>query len=139
DHIRCVMLGLRDDVHRFRQQDKTDFRNELLTLFADTDRRWPFERHWQSAQGHICRRFPSFPTLTKYLRSVHFSPLRFGDTVKERWSPDHPWIFFQSWGGSYSPDTALKALYEIVSKKQSHYGEQEAGRVRLLIYYGQAV
>src|SRR5215813_9168854 len=89
DHIRCVMLVLQDDVRRFRQEDGAHFRNELFTLIDDTDRRWAFERHWQSAQGCICRQFPSFPTLTKYLRSVHFLPLRFGNTVLKRWRTGH--------------------------------------------------
>jgi hypothetical protein len=139
NHFRCVMLVLRDNVPRFRQQDGPDFRNELHRLISDTDRRWPLERHWQSPQGRICRQFSSFPILNKYLRSVHFEPHRFGNTIKERWPTGQPWIFFQSWGGSYSPDTAMTALLEVIRKKQNHYGKQEGGAVRLLIYYGQAV
>jgi hypothetical protein len=139
DHIRCVMLVLRENVPRFRQQDGLDFRNELYRLISDTDRRWPMERHWQSPQGRICRQFSSFPILNKYLRSVHFDPLRFGNTIKERWRTGHPWIFFQSRGGSYSSDTALIALLEIIRKKEDHYGKQEARGVSLMVYYSQAV
>jgi hypothetical protein len=139
NHFRCVMLVLRDDALRFDPRHGAAFRSELLTLIAETDHRWPSERYWHSPQGRVCRELRSYPGLAKYLRSVHFSPLRFGNTTAERWPAGQPWIFFRSWGGSYSSDTALSALFGIIQKKQSHYGYQDSRPVRLLVYYGQAV
>ena len=138
-HFRCVMMVLRDDPSQFNSRDAGPFRSQLFGLIEDTDRCWPTERFWHSPQGHVCRQFESSAVLAKYLESVHFLPLRVGNKVEERWPADQPWIFFRSWGGSYSSDSAVNALDGIIRKKQNHYGKQTCRPVRLLIYYGKAV
>ncbi len=139
NHFRCVMLVLRDNPGRFNSREGGAFRSELLGLIVDTDRRWPSEHFWHSPRGHVCRNLELYPTLAKFLHSIHFYPLRLGNKLEEPWPVDHPWIFFESWCGSYSSDTALDALLGIIRKKQNHYGSQAGRSVRMLIYYGQAV
>jgi len=139
DHFQCVMLVLRDNLKRFNQQEGGAFRSELLNLIEDTNHRWPNERSWHSLQGHMCSEFKSFPTLAKFLQSIRFVPLRVGNKPAERWPTGQPWIFFRSWGGWYSSDSAVNALLGIIRKKQNHYGKQTGRPVHLLIYYGKAV
>ncbi len=90
NHFSCVMLVLRDHPSRFNSQDGGPFRSELLSLTEDTDRRWPNERFWHSPQGHVCRKFELYPTSAKFLRSIHFYPLRLGNELEEPWPVDHP-------------------------------------------------
>jgi hypothetical protein len=68
-----------------------------------------------------------------------FHPHQRGNRIAEPWPEGQPWIFFESWGGFYSSESALNALLEVIQKKQNHYGNPAARSVRLLIYYCRAV
>ena len=134
------MMVLEDDPVGFDPADGAAFRSELYTLIEETDRRWSSERFWHSPQGRVCRKFESYPTLSKYVASVHFDPLQFGNTKLEPWPVGQPWIFFRAWISSYASETALNALLKIIEKKRAHYGRsQEARHVHLLIHYGRAM
>ena len=138
-HFRNVMLHLRADPKRFRPRDGGAFRSELYMLLEETDQRWEAERFWRSPQGYTRKKFESYPTVAKFLRSVHFSPSQIGNKAVEPWPAGQPWIFFKLWGGPYSSMTALNALLEAIEKKQNHYGNQSTRPMRLLIYYDKAV
>jgi hypothetical protein len=136
-HFRAVMLTPREDVKRFDPVDRGAFGKELWALVAATHEYWPSERLWHSPQGRVCRDFGDHPTLGKYLSAVHFYPAVVASR-KQPWPAGQPWIFVELPGGSYSPDTALGALADILKQKIDHYGPFSRP-TRLVIHYGKAV
>jgi hypothetical protein len=50
-----------------------------------------------------------------------------------------PWIVFPLEGGAYSSQPALQALNEILAKKTAKYARLQAGDLRLIIHYNDAV
>lgn len=136
-HFRAVMLTPREDVAKFDLADRVRFRTELWALVAETHHFWPTERFWHSPQGRVCREFAEHPILAKYLRSVHFDPLVARGRARP-WPGGEPWIFVKLRGGSYSPETALRALADVLERKIGHYG-RFTRPTRLIIYYGKAV
>lgn len=135
-HIHCVSLAPRNDNPRFDRRNGEKLRAELFRLIQETDQQWPQERHWQSPQGYHCREFGQFPTLGKYLAEVWFDPRVTGTVIKKPIPPEIPWIHIRVRGGSYSGESARKALQLIISKKVSHYPRPSGQRVNLLIHYG---
>jgi hypothetical protein len=136
-HFRAVMLCPREDAGAFDAADKTGFRAALTTLIQETDRQWPSERFWHSPQGRICRELVAYPPLGKYLRSVNVDPLVV--CGRERpWPTGQPWVFVKARVGSYSPDTAVRAMTGILAQKIKHYPSFN-WPTRLIIYYGKAV
>jgi hypothetical protein len=135
--FRAVMLSLRDDLPRFDPADRAVFGAQLWALVDETNQRWPSERFWDSPQGWLCREFASVPILGKYLSSLHFDPLVVASRAQPR-PAGQPWIFVEGRGGSYSPETALRAMAHILEQKIHHYG-RFTRPTRLLIYYGKAV
>lgn len=136
-HFRAVMLTPREDVPRFDAADKAGFKVALTALIEETERRWPAERGWHSPQGRVCRDLAASPPLSKYLRSVLLDPLVVRGQERPR-PAGQPWIFLKLRGGSYSPDTALRALAGILEQKIRHYG-RFSRPTRLVVYYGKAV
>lgn len=136
EHIHLVLLSPRDDRQRFNSSDSVKLREELLRLIQETDRQWPNEQHWQSPQGYHGREFVRFPTLGKYLSEVWFVPRKAGTIRNDPLGHGISWIRFKARGGSYSGESARKALRDIISKKASHYGSSSNLRVNLLIHYG---
>jgi len=136
-HFRAVMLCPREDTPAFNAGDEADFKAALTALIQETDRQWPSERFWHSPQGRICRELADYPPLGKYLRSVNFDPLVVRG--KERpWPAGQPWIVVKGRPGSYSPETALRAMGAILEQKIRHYG-RFSRPTRLIVYYGKAV
>jgi hypothetical protein len=135
-NVHCVLLAPGNDRMGFDQQDREKLRQELINLIDETDQQWPKERHWQSPQGYHCKEFGRFPTLTRYLTEVWFVPRVTGKVKKEPRPPGIPWIHVEGRGGSYSGESARKALQAIISKKASHYGGSSSQGVHLLIHYG---
>lgn len=136
-HFRAVMLCPREGATAFNGADKADFKAALIALIRETDRRWPSERFWHSPQGRICREFAGYPPLGKYLRSVNFDPLVIRGRQRP-WPTGQPWIFVKARGGSYSPETAARALAAILEQKIRRYGRFSRS-TRLIVYYGKAV
>ncbi len=135
--FRAVMLSPRHDLPVFTADDRVAFREGIEALIRETDRRWASERFWHSPQGRICRELEAYPALGKYLRSVTFDPLVVAGKLRP-WPAGQPWIFVQSRGGSYSPNTAVLALARVLQRKLTRYGPF-ARPTRLLVYYGKAV
>jgi hypothetical protein len=136
-HFRAVMLSPSEDLPKFDVADRGRFKAALEALIQETEKRWPTERSWQSPQGRMCRDLAAYPPLGKYLRSIVFDPL----VVRGRtcpWPPSQPWIFTELRGGSYTPETALRALAGILEHKIGRY-RRLTRTTRLLIYYGKAV
>lgn len=133
----AVMLTPREEIPKFEPADRGGFGAQLWALVKETDQRWPTERFWHSPQGRICRELAGFPLLGKYLRSVHFDPLVVRGEARP-WPESQPWIFVELRGGSYSPETALRAVAGILEQKVRRYG-RFMRPTRLIIYYGKAV
>ena len=135
-HFRAIMLCPREDVTPFRPADRDGFRTEFWRLVGETYHRWPAERFWQSPQGRSCD-LAGYPLLSKYLQSVNFHPfvIRGGD---RQWPVGQPWIFTESRGGAYDPETALQTMAGILDQKIGHYAPFTS-RTQLIIYYGRAV
>lgn len=136
-HFRAVMLSPREDLPKFDHADRGGFKAVLATLIQETDHQWPTERFWHSPQGRVCRDLAAYPPLGKYLRSVVFDPLVVRGQARP-WPSGQPWVFTELRGGSYSPETALRALAGILEQKIRRYG-RFSRPTRLLIYYGKAV
>jgi len=136
-HVRAVMLTPREDAVTLSGADRDAFREQIWALVSDTDRRWSGERFWHSPQGRICREFDGYPLVAKYLGSVHFDPLVVGGEERP-WSTAQPWIFVEPRGGSYSPETVLRAMTGILDQKIRHYG-RFVRPTWLVIHYGKAV
>jgi hypothetical protein len=136
-HFRAVMLTPRADVMKFDPADRGGFREELWALVGETDQRWPTERFWHSPQGRLCRELGDSQLLEKYLSPVHFDPLVVRGKPRP-WPTGQPWIFVEGRGGSYSPETAFRAMAGILGQKIRHYG-RFTRPTRLIIYYGKAV
>jgi hypothetical protein len=115
-HILCCMLSLRGDVKRFNQRDAAGFRAEVMRMIEDVDIRWPQNPFWWSPQGYRCTTFDEYPTLSKYMASVHFEP-RFVRGKRREWQSCQPWIVTEAWGGSYDPQEALDALACVIEDK----------------------
>lgn len=135
-HFRAVMLCPRADAPGWSARDRADFKAAVTGLVDETARRWPSERFWQSPQGRICRDLAAYPLLGKYLRSVNFDPLVVRGEERP-WPPSQPWIFVEARGGSYSPETAVRALERILEHKLGRYG-RFSRPTRLIIHYGKA-
>jgi transposase InsO family protein len=136
-HFRAVMLTPREDVRRFDPADRAAFGKELWALVAATHQYWPSERFWHSPQGRTCRDFSDHPTLGKYVSAVHFEPAVVASRTRP-WIKGQPWVFVELPGGSYSPNTALGALADILKRKIGRYG-RFSRLTRLVIHYGKAV
>ena len=137
-HFRFVMLKLREDPPRFDGRDGERIRAEMFRFVAETEMRWPTERHWHSTQGYRCTDFGDYPILAKYLATALFDPLRFGMEPGKRWPAGEPWILVERPSGSYSGESARQALRAIIEKKIGQYGGFGRRRVHLLVYYRQA-
>jgi hypothetical protein len=68
---------------------------------------------------------------------VHFYPAVVAGRAQP-WAAGQSWIFLELPGGSYSPDTALGALADILKQKVSRYG-RFSRPTRLVIHYGRAM
>ncbi len=115
-HVRAVMLTPREDAVTLSGADRDAFREQIWALVSDTDRRWSGERFWHSPQGRICR----------------------VGGEERPWSTAQPWIFVEPRGGSYSPETVLRAMTGILDQKIRHYG-RFVRPTWLVIHYGKAV
>src|SRR5262249_42073260 len=73
----------------------------------------------------------------KYLRQVLFDPLVVGGEAHP-WPSGYPWIYVESRGGAFTPDTALRAVTHILEQKIRRY-VHFSRPTRLIIYYGKAV
>lgn len=136
-HFRAVMLCPSENPAVLNAADKASLKASLITLICQTDEQWPSQRFWHSPQGRICRDLGTYQPLGRYLRSVNFDPLvvRGGERP---WPAGQPWIFVEARGGSYSPDTAFRALAGILEQKIRRYG-RFSRPTRLITYYGKAV
>ena len=134
---------------RIKLEDKPPFRQELFQCIADVDKRWGSEGFQYGSQGYEAQTadLKLFPKLAKYLTAVSFIPRQrhFGSppngTVSKRTRPQgREWILFLKRGGSYSEDTMLESLREVLTKKQAMYGNCGTGfdRLCLVIYYNLA-
>jgi hypothetical protein len=132
-HYRTVMLILQRDAPRFDSADVTRFHRETWELCAETEARWPGERHWHSAQGRHVRDLDRSSGLGKYLSRIVFEPLVVGGRRRKKWGKGVPWIFVKS-AASYDPHVAVGALDELLQGKIAHYGGLSRP-VRLLVYY----
>jgi hypothetical protein len=135
-HFHCLMLALRKDRMGFDRRDREKLREELVKLIHETDHQWLKEPHSQSPQGYPCREFARFPTLAKYLIEVWFVPRVRGKVTKEPRRSGIPWIDVEGRGGSYSGESARRALKAIILKKAIRYGGSSGKLVNLLIHYG---
>jgi hypothetical protein len=135
---------------RIKPTDTASFRGQLFRYIEEVDQRWPHERFWQSPQGYRAsnEELASYPILQKYLNRIHFEPSdRYegrpphGHRVKRQWPAGPDWIRFLPRGGSFSHDTMLQSLVELLSEKKEHYGGSGTGfdHLCLLIYYDSAV
>jgi hypothetical protein len=136
-HFRAVMLCPRADAPAFNAEDQQDFKAAVTALIEETDRRWPSERFWHSPQGRICRELAGYPPLGEYLPSVNFDPLVVRGQHRP-WPKGQPWIFVEARGGSYLPETVLRALRGILDQKINHYG-RFSRPTRLIVFYGKAI
>lgn len=136
-HFQAVMLTPREDLPKFDTTDRGGFKAALAAFAEETEQRWPTERFWHSPQGRVCWELADYPPLEKYLRSVHFDSLVVRGEPRP-WPSGQPWIFVELRGGSYSPETALRALRGILEQKIGHYG-RFTRPTRLLTYYAKAI
>lgn len=135
---------------RVKPADVDPFRRQLFCYIEEVDHRWPIERLWQGPQGHraLPEELSSFPILQKYLNSVQFFPRKRyegwppnGQFVIKTWWPGQDWILFKSRGGSYSQDTMLETLMELLATKKMHYSSIGTGfdTLFLIVYYNSAL
>jgi hypothetical protein len=136
-HFAFVMLFPRGDIPRFQPADTAAFQKEVWHLIEETERCWPTERFWHSPQGRHVTEFDTHPTLGKYISKVLFDPLIVGKR-KNTYPPGVPWIVMSAPVSSYSPETAISALREVLLRKIGGYGGL-VRPVRLVVYYGMAV
>ena len=134
---------------RVKPADGALFRRELFRYIDAVDRRWPSEHLWHSPQGYraTSQELSSFPILQKYLASIQFIPRRRyegwppnGGFVKKTWPSGQDWILFRNRGGSYSEDTMLQPLLELIANKKERYGSIGTGldSLHLVVYYNSA-
>lgn len=134
---------------RIRVADSEAFRSQLFSCIWDCDARWPRERFWHSPQGaHVGGNDLSpYPVLAKYLDGLQMFPRAryhgwppYGTSVQEQWPSGIDWITFPARGGSFSEDTMLQPLLQLLSDKTDHYAPRGSGldRLYLVVYYNQA-
>jgi len=149
DNIYVVFLRPRVKA-RIKSEDKTAFRKEIFQCIAEADKRWGSEGFRYGPQGYEAQAedLMGFPHLAKYLAAIRFFPRQWyfgwppnGYVSKRTWSPGYNWIIFPARGGSYSEDTMLHPLLELIAQKQEHYGDCGTGfdRLCLVVYYNLAV
>lgn len=136
-HFAFVMLFPRGNLPRFERADLAAFQKDVWDLIKETERRWPTERFWHSPQGRHVTEFEAYPALGKYVSKVLFDPLIVGGQ-KNKYPLGVPWIVMSAPTSSYSSDTAISALREILRAKIEGYGGL-VRPVRLLVYYAAAV
>jgi len=135
---------------RIKPEDKAVFRQEIFQCIADMDKHWGSEGFRYGLQGYEAQTedLKSFPHLTKYLAAIRFFPRQWyfgwppnGYVSKRTWRRGRKWIIFPARGGSYSEDTMLQPLLELLAQKQEHYGNCGTGfdRLCLVVYYNLAV
>lgn len=135
---------------RIMSEDKTAFREEIFQCIADVDKSWGSEGFRCGPQGYEAQTedLKRFPQLAKYLAAIRFFPRQWyfgwppnGYLAKRTWSAGQNWIIFPARGGSYSEDTMLQPLLELIAQKQEHYGNFGIGfdRLCLVVYYNLAV
>jgi hypothetical protein len=117
---------------------------EFGELVTQVSHNWLQHPEWNGPQGYLCRDLAGWPTLAAHFRDVHFNhyapdpnyiqntdSLR-GDIRVARW------IMFEPVGGSSDPRQPLRALFDAVRKKLSHYGPAGETPVDLIIHYSRA-
>jgi hypothetical protein len=149
ENIFCVWL-LPAVRARIKPADATQFRTELFQMIEEVDQRWPDERFWHGPRGFRASgdELAPYAILQKYLNGIHFFPSdRYegwppdGRKVKRQWFEGQPWILFPARGGSYSKDTMLQPLLELLAEKKEHYSSAGTGfhHLTLMIYYNSAL
>jgi hypothetical protein len=135
---------------RIKSEDTAAFRKEIFQCIADVDKRWGSEGFRYGLQGYEAQTedLKGFPHLAKYLAGIRFFPRQWyfgwppnGYVSKRTWSRGRNWIIFPARGGSYSEETMLHPLLELIAQKQEHYGNCGTGfnRLCLVVYYNLAV
>lgn len=135
---------------RINSEDKAAFRTEMFQYIANVDKRWGSEGFRCGPQGYEAKAedLNSCRHLAKYLAAIRFFPRQSyvgwppnGYISKRTWSAGQSWIIFPPRGGSYSEDTMVQALLELIAQKQEHYGSCGTGfdRLCLVVYYNLAV
>jgi len=84
EHIQFLWMSVK---RRMAPTDASAFRNGLLALIEEIDRRWDSEPDWDSPQGVQWDDFSAYPILEKYLDALEIhprSPSR-PSTMNKRW------------------------------------------------------
>jgi hypothetical protein len=99
-HIGYVRLSAKQV--RFDDHDAAEFREQLFAMIEEVDHNWSRKPVWlQNSEDK--NDLAGFPTLKKYLKTVHFEP-----TTRSRFPIE--WILFPCPGGAYSPNEMLETL-----------------------------
>src|SRR6266702_1692339 len=138
EHILFCLLSLQQQVSRFDKRDGDTLCTEIMRLIQDVDTRWSHSQFWWSLQGYLCRTFDGYPTLQKYMATIHFEP-RVRQGEKQYWADYIPWICLEEQGGAYTPQVALDELINRLKRKNEHYGTFGESDIRLVIHYNHAV
>jgi len=149
ENIHLVWLLPKPKV-RIKPSDVGHFQHQLFECIRECDRRWPAEGCWHSPQGHLVSgdELSVYPALARHVYGVQLFPSErhdgwppSGRMVKRRWPVGHNWITFPVRGGSYSEETMLQPLLDLLSEKKEHYGAAGLGfdHLSLVVYYHQAL
>lgn len=121
---------------RIKPGDLGQFQRQLFQCIKECDQRWPGEGCWHSPQGHwvLGDELAAYPVLAKYVQRVQLFPKeRYegwppnGRRVRRGWPPGHDWITFPVPGGSYSEETMLQPLRDLLSKKKKRLFRVQSG------------
>lgn len=137
-HFDLVLLFPRSPFPRFSKGDAQTFRKDIWSLIQDTESRWSNERFWHSPQGRHVNEFETYPTLGKYVSKVIFDPKFVAGKRQGPYPSGVSWIAIPAPVSSYSSDSALGALENILAQKTEAYGVFSRP-THLIIYYAEAV
>jgi len=135
EHFDMVRLHPKHRV-RIPGEQQNVFRNAILKLIDEVDRRWPDERFWQSPQGCHIRDLSSYSPLDRHLLEVHFHP---GQT---RWPEGTKWIVQAVDVDWFDDRTIVEPLLRLLRKKLMKYRKHQiegCDELVLLVFFNQAL
>ena len=128
-HIGFVWLSAKE--LRFDSGDAANFREQIFALIEQVDKNWSGKFGLREC-SHDVTDLTQFPTLGRYLQSVHCAPRPHFET---------DWIHFPSPGGAYSPNEMLETLNRSLAdhKTDERYRDlrkqADLDEVYLLVHY----
>ena len=109
NNFRLVLISMKENVAKVRSQDEKFFRDEFFRCVGETDQLYPAKQGWHGPQGFNLDDLSRYPTLSRYVTGISFSP--------GRAEPGAHWAIMWSLGSGCDPEWIVKRAEQLIQEK----------------------